>query len=482
MTRWRHLLPLLLAVGAAAHPAQDSLVGVWSGDLREGSSRIPFSVEFKEGHPVSMLLDIPELKFRRLGPYPVKETPTGMKADDFSFRSGPDGESLVGDWSFDGHRVDLVLRRGPLAPSPAPRETEVPVARPVWTVATGGPIWSPPAADEERVYFGSNDGKVYARDVRTGAPLWEFATGKAVVAPPTLAGNYVHVLSDDGGLYKLRKDSGALIWRFETHGGSIPRVFPLPGKDDTYDVFGSGATVAGGLVYVGSADGKVYAVDDRTGKERWHFETHGIVRSTPAVVGGRVYFGSRDHKVYCVDALTGELLWSHDSPREIVSSPLLAGGTVFIGSRSSDLLALDALTGATRWSYFYWSSWVESSARIRNGILYVGSSDYQQLLAIRASSGGKVWAFSTGGSAWATPWVENDRVYIGAVGVLHYFMEHAGGFFAVDRATGKGVWRYPFAPLPGEDLYGVASSPRVSRGLVLFGALDGTFYAFPGSP
>jgi outer membrane protein assembly factor BamB len=122
---------------------------------------------------------------------------------------------------------------------------------------------------------------------------------------------------------------------------------------------------------------------------------------------------------------------------------------------------------------------VESSARIRDGILYVGSSDYQQLFAINAASGKPVWNFDTDGSAWSTPAVTDQRVYIGAVGVLNYYLiKHHGGFFAVDRATGKVVWRYPMSVVPGSPTYGVASSPAVDHGLVFFGGLDGTFYAF----
>jgi len=132
-----------------------------------------------------------------------------------------------------------------------------------------------------------------------------------------------------------------------------------------------------------------------------------------------------------------------------------------------------------KWKYFYWSSWVESSARIRDGILYIGSSDYQQLFAIDAATGRRVWNFDTDGSAWSTPAVTNKRVYIGAVGVMHYYLvDHHGGFFAVDRATGKVVWRYLMGPVPVSSTYGVASSPIVDHGRVFFGALDGTFYAF----
>jgi glucose dehydrogenase len=74
--------------------------------------------------------------------------------------------------------------------------------------------------------------------------------------------------------------------------------------------------------------------------------------------------------------------------------------------------------------------------------------------------------------------VTDKQVYVGAVGVLNYMVDHHGGFFAIDRATGKAIWRYPMAEVPGSVTYGVASSPAVNNGLVFFGALNGTFYAF----
>jgi outer membrane protein assembly factor BamB len=100
------------------------------------------------------------------------------------------------------------------------------------------------------------------------------------------------------------------------------------------------------------------------------------------------------------------------------------------------------------------------------------------MFAIDAATGKRVWNSYTDGSAWSTPAVTERLVYIGVVGVKPYFIEHHGNFLAVDRATGQIVWRFPLSPIPGSVTYGVASSPAVDRGLVYFGSLDGTFYAF----
>ena len=60
--------------------------------------------------------------------------------------------------------------------------------------------------------------------------------------------------------------------------------------------------VADGVVYVGSFDYNVYALDATTGQQIWSFPTESYVESTPTFADGVVYFGSFDNKTYAVDA------------------------------------------------------------------------------------------------------------------------------------------------------------------------------------
>src|SRR3984957_10430023 len=64
---------------------------------------------------------------------------------------------------------------------------------------------------------------------------------------------------------------------------------------------GSSAAVANGVVYVGSYDGNVYALDAATGVKLWSFATGGEVFSSPAVANGVVYVGSNDQNVYALN-------------------------------------------------------------------------------------------------------------------------------------------------------------------------------------
>jgi eukaryotic-like serine/threonine-protein kinase len=150
---------------------------------------------------------------------------------------------------------------------------------------------------------------------------------------------------------------------------------------------------------------------------------------------------------------------------------------VIVGSRSYDLLALDEASGRRAWTRYIWFSWVESPAAVRDGTVYVGSSDAAKLFAFDGDTGDRRWEIDAGGWAWGQPAVTATRVFIGTGGTPHYLADHRGGALAVDRATGRPVWRHPVAPSDTGD-FGFAGSPAVGGGLVYFGGLDGHVYAF----
>ena len=66
-----------------------------------------------------------------------------------------------------------------------------------------------------------------------------------------------------------------------------------------------------GVVYVGSDDYKVYALNPSTGALPGSFTTGDIVETAPAMANGVVYIGANDFNVYALNASTGALLWSY---------------------------------------------------------------------------------------------------------------------------------------------------------------------------
>ena len=96
------------------------------------------------------------------------------------------------------------------------------------------------------------------------------------------------ILSGDAGPPDPPQADVSLLWRNPT-GGWVVNV----------------PTVVDGVVYAGSDDNHVYALDAETGELLWRFETDDVIRSSPTVAGGAVYVGSNDNHVYALDAETG---------------------------------------------------------------------------------------------------------------------------------------------------------------------------------
>src|SRR3989337_4151011 len=77
-----------------------------------------------------------------------------------------------------------------------------------------------------------------------------------------------------------------------------------------------------------------------TNQTLWKFNTGGQVDS-PAVVGGVVYVGSYDRKVYALNASNGDLIWNYTTGGEVDSSPAVVGGIVYVGSEDNRVYALN---------------------------------------------------------------------------------------------------------------------------------------------
>ena len=105
---------------------------------------------------------------------------------------------------------------------------------------------------------------------------------------------------------KASASGGDVLWTFDIGRWSGNKE-NLRGFFDTpsYSGWYSSPTVVDGVVYQGSVDGKVYAMDVSSGNEIWSFEAQDRVFSSPMVRNGNVYFGSVDGGLYALDASEG---------------------------------------------------------------------------------------------------------------------------------------------------------------------------------
>ncbi|MDP2953063.1 MAG: PQQ-binding-like beta-propeller repeat protein, partial [Chloroflexota bacterium] len=179
------------------------------------------------------------------------------------------------------------------------------------------------------------------------------------------------------------------------------------------------------------------------GALRRSYTTGGPAQSSPAVANGVVYVGSGDKKLYALDAATGALRWSYTTGDAVTSSPAVASGVVYVGSRDRKVYALDAATGALRWSYTT-GGMVDSSPTVANGVVYVGSWD-NKLYALNAASGALGWSYTTGGLVWSSPAVANGVVYVGSYDSKVYAFEGQPPPVSVSAASYVALASFPIS-------------------------------------
>ena len=126
---------------------------------------------------------------------------------------------------------------------------------------------------------------------------------------------------------------------------------------------------AGDLVFVGDERGVLRALDAADGKPKWEAYTAGAIFLSPAVWEGRVYVGAADGRVYAFEAATGRRLWTfRAAPAQrwipvygkLFSTWPVAGGIVvedgvlyaaagIVNHDGTHVYALDAITGKLKW-------------------------------------------------------------------------------------------------------------------------------------
>jgi outer membrane protein assembly factor BamB len=274
------------------------------------------------------------------------------------------------------------------------------------------------------------------------ALLWKYPTDGGVESSPAVSGGVVYVGSNDFRVYALNASTGAHLWNYTTG-----------------DAVWSSPAVCDGVVYIGSDDCLVYALNASTGAHIWNYTTGDAVWSSPAVSGGIVYVGSFDNCTYALNATTGEQVWNYTTDSYVRSSPAVCGGVVYVGSDDNRVYALNASTGAQIWNYTTGGD-VASSPAFSSSVVYVGSLD-DHVYALDASTGAHIWNYTTSGFVTSSPAVSGGVVYIGS---------HDNCTYALDASTGTQLWNYTTGGW-------VLSSPAVCDGVVYIGSRDNRVYA-----
>jgi polyvinyl alcohol dehydrogenase (cytochrome) len=237
----------------------------------------------------------------------------------------------------------------------------------------------------------------------------------------------------------------------------VPRLklkwaFGFPGATSA----GTQPVVAGGRVYIATAEGEVYVLDAKTGCLHWTLEVEAAVRSAITLeqrANGELvaYFGDQAANIYAVDARVGKVLWKVEVDEHphaaITAAPQLHNGRLYVPVSSREesqvgdprypccsfrgsVVALDAKTGRRLWKTYTVSQepaataknstgtqlygpaggaiWNTPTIDIRRGVLYVGTGNNFAPPSTEASDSLVAFDLDTGRIRWVRQITEND--------------------------------------------------------------------------
>ena len=327
-----------------------------------------------------------------------------------------------------------------------------------WMVSLQGYTSSSPAlsADGGTLYLGvstATAGRIVAV-TPAGRVLWSVTRADWVDSTPAVGPDgTIYVGSHDGRLYALQPANGAIRWSYNA--GTFISSSPAIGAD--------------GTLYFGSGSFRLHAVGP-DGRERWTFPVGDWIESSPAVaVDGTVYVGCRDGSLYAVSR-EGRERWRFRTGGRIDGSPAIgADGTIYIGSTDQRMYAV-APDGAKRWEYFTNGAIFSSPVLGADGSVYFASDD-TRFYSLAPEDGRLRWRVDLNSSSASTAAVRGDGAIIVAAddGVVR----------ALQPADGGLLWRFDTRAAPGD--YIESSVLVAPDGALYFGSLDGRLYKLRGN-
>ena len=171
-----------------------------------------------------------------------------------------------------------------------------------WKFSTQDVVHASPAVVNGVVYVGSWDSNLYALDAETGQPKWAFKTGEDPVihnqvgfqSSPAVVDGVVYVGCRDAHVYAVDAASGKKKWDYPT---SKSWVIGTPAVRD-------------GMVYVGTSDSSRFmGLDAKNGRLRFNVDVKAYMFSSPALAGDVAYVGDHNGRLYAVDIKSGKITW-----------------------------------------------------------------------------------------------------------------------------------------------------------------------------
>ncbi|HRO11107.1 PQQ-binding-like beta-propeller repeat protein [Amaricoccus sp.] len=304
------------------------------------------------------------------------------------------------------------------------------------------------------------------------------AKRRRLITGPIVAGGLVFTLDAAGQVTAVTR-SGQIAW--------TRSLVPDGGVPDGGT--GGGFAAAGGVLYVTTGFGEVWALDPRSGGTIWQRTLEAPVRAAPAVADGRVIVVQRDDTAYALDARSGGILWRVQGvggPGLLGgASPAIEGQLAVVPFASGEVLGVLARNGLTVWGTAVTGGRPQvarnnitdiSGDPVIDGEVVYASNQAGRTIRVDARTGERAWTIAEG--SYGPAWPAGGSVFL---------LSDEAALVRADAATGELLWQVQLPELfPHRGFFGRGKpfkavayhGPVLAGGRLWVAGADGLLRAF----
>ncbi len=273
------------------------------------------------------------------------------------------------------------------------------------------------------------------------SPIWTFSCEDEIRGTASYDDGVLYIGSYDHNLYALEADNGKFVWKYAADGGIVSKPAIYENK-----------------LYFGSTDQYIHAISCRNGKKVWVQSTDGAIYSSPVIAEGHLFIGSDDEHLHVLNLMAGREAWNVNLGSRIRSSPRVENELVYIGCENGEIQCYD-FSGNIKWRTAAKRA-VTGSPHYYDNVIYITSLD-GILYAIDAKSGWIIWRFRMKSGSISTPTTNEKHIYVGSTD---------NTFYCINIKSTKKVWSY-------DTDNQINSSPVFYKGAIYFCNIDGMVYS-----
>lgn len=300
------------------------------------------------------------------------------------------------------------------------------------------PESSTPVFEDGVIYVGTQGQRFYAINATTGKKIWQYKHDEPIAATAVLGGGRVYFTDLGGRVLALNMSDGSLAWS----------------QDFDQEMLGRPVLVDGKLILV-KGEQEVLALSQESGGVIWHQFIRSYIKDITVrghadlvADGDRVYLGLADGSVYALGTGNGSVLWNKHLAvplttfKDIDGALTLSGDSLFVSGYFGKLYRLKKSSGQILWSASVASG---VAPLVTEGLVIVSDHADGSLNAYDREKGHKLWSNELNGSVLSAPVFFADRVFVAGDDGVAFLLKLDNGSWLQRLGIGEGSINLPLA-------------------------------------